>query len=120
MPEVPPPALLLRRVGGLGHNIRYAEPLADERPEPVGRLVIGMVGEPDLGWLRPALDLPEIPMRNLAALFAEPCLPPRVAGIIAAEIRGECHCVAGARERRNKRPRHCAVAGGDRMVGRLQ
>ena len=70
-------ARLLRGVGRLGDDIGDAELRRDRRAEPVRRLVIEVIGEPEVRPRRAVLDAAEIARRELAADVAQPRLPPR-------------------------------------------
>src|SRR4029079_17595769 len=59
-------------------------------------------------------------VRDLATLRAKPRLPPGIARIITAEMRGESHLVPRALERSDQRARHRPIARRDGMVGRFQ
>ena len=117
MAEVPAPARLLRRVGGLGEDVGNAEPRGDRRAEPVRRLVIEVVGEPEVGPRRRARRRAESRSASLPPSVAQPLLPRRIA-VVSCETRGDRP--RGRRSAPRSAPRHGAVARGDGMVRRLQ
>ena len=125
--DAPPPPALFRRVRGLRHQVGDAEALADERPDPVGGLVVEVIGEPEVG--APAGGSFPVavkqPVRDAGADLAEPRLPIRIARPVeAAEARCDVDLPAPRRagpfERREEEPRDRAVARRHRVVGSLE
>ena len=125
--DAPGSALLLRRVRCLGHHVRDTEAIADGRSQPVRRLVIEVIGEPEEGaaLLRPVPVAAHQPIRQPPTRIAEPPLSFGIARTVeAAEVGSHFDLPpshgAGPPEGGEKEPREGAVARGNRVVGSLE
>ena len=110
-----------RRMRGLRGRIGKAEPMSEAGADQVGRLVEGVVGEPELrrrAGLGPVLRDPLDFGVGLGFDFREThgirC------GAEAAQRRGEPDFVPAGRKRAGQEPRHGPITRGDRMVRPLQ
>ena len=123
MAELPRSVSALRRVRSLGDHVGNAERLADDRPEPVGRLVVEVVGEPKLrpiGRRRPAPIVGKLRGIRLA-LRAQRTLARFVAiAVVAAESRGHLRAVTGGRQRIHQQPCYPPITRGRAVSGRLK
>ncbi len=67
---------LLWRVGRLGDDIGNAERAGYGRAETIGRLVIEVIGEPEIGCgLRRTIEPAQQPVGQIPAEFGQPDLP---------------------------------------------
>ncbi len=125
MAEIPGAPCPFCCVGGFGDRIGNAERIVDDRAEPIRRLVVEVIGQPQLGRFgRRALDAAS------AAAGARP--PARQSGRAApgasrspAPVKGaqpgrDKRFMAGEAQRVEKQPRHAPVTRGDRVVRRLE
>ena len=113
----------LVRDRGLGQEIGDAERLADARADPVGRLIIEVIGEP-CAWALVRRARPVAPQQPLGHGRPD-ALQARLIGRItravpAAQSAGQFDLVPGPRQRLDQQPGHAPVTRGNRMVGRLQ
>lgn len=120
IPRAPRP---LGRVRRLGDHVGNAERGTRFGSDPVWRLVVRVIGEPESG---PRAGRSVAPLRGQSpaqsdALLAQRGLAIRIAcGFVAAEIRGELDVVAGARERLHQQTRDAAVSRGRGVRRRFQ
>ncbi len=109
-----------RRKRGLGGHVGDACLGGERRAQPVRRLVVGMVGEEEVG---PALSRPErreaCPLGSRRAAGLGIVRGIRL-GAEAAQLGCERDLVAGAFQRADDQPRHLAVARGDGVARRFQ
>ena len=123
--ERPRPARALRRPRAFGDDVGNAERLGHTRADPVRRLVVDMVGEPEAraarsraarGSARSAAR----PRRSDCCRSAPAALPVARSCRGCADSLASVRLEAGRAERLHQKPRHGAVAGRGGMVRALQ
>ena len=123
MAEGPWPMRALLRIGGLRDDVGNAERLAHCGPEPVGRLVVQVIGEPEL---RPLIGRTRFPVRRQSfgqrfTLRAQRTLSRLVAiAVVAAEGRRHLHAVTRMRQSVHVKPRYAPIARRRAMRRRLK
>ena len=106
----PWPAACLPAIERLGHDIGDAQRAADGGPQPVRRLVVEVVGEPELAAAAPAAaaDSAAAAAQPAARQVRRAVLPARIAvPVVAPKAAGQLDLVPEAGEERRAKPAPC-------------
>ncbi len=119
----PGAAALLGRYRSLDHHVGDTEGAAQGGTDPVGRLVVEVIGEPEarsLGFPEPRQSPRQPPGQALTHALQPLLAGPVAAAFIAAKTGHELGRVTGRQQGLEQQIGDQAVAGRDRMVRRLK